>query len=135
MTRSALRAGLAVLLLAITAWPTAGQGQTLSGAARDHESSRTDIKGVIAGSLRLLVMEHSVRIAAQGKTRQELRGPFWRDYRRSIRSPRQWNDRDGWLVNYVGHPGHGASAGFIWASHDPDSPTAEHGFTSEYWFR
>jgi len=50
-----------------------------------------DIKGVIVDSLRLLVMEHSVRIAAQGKTRQELRGPFWRDYRRSVRSPRQWN--------------------------------------------
>lgn len=32
------------------------------------------------------------------------------------------------------HPGNGAAAGFIWASHDPDSPAAEHGFASEYWF-
>lgn len=72
MTRSAPRAGLAVLLLATTAWPTAGQVQTLSGAAREHESSRTDIKGVIADSFGF--WSWSTRYGLLRKERQELGG-------------------------------------------------------------
>ena len=38
----------------------------------------------------------------------ELGGPFWLDYRRSVRIPDQWEDTDSWPVNYIGHPIHGA---------------------------
>lgn len=37
------------------------------------------------------------------------------------------------LVNYEGHPGHGAAAGFIWAQNDPGSPPHEAGFNGSYW--
>lgn len=46
--------------------------------------------------------------------------------------PISGGDGDGWLVNYVGHPGHGAAAGFIWAQNDPGSPAHEAGFSGGY---
>ena len=51
-----------------------------------------------------------------------LGGPFWSDYRRWLRVPHQWGDSDAWWVNYIGHPIHGASAGYIWLDHDPKAP-------------
>jgi hypothetical protein len=75
---------------------------------------RTDLSTVIGQSIRLLMIEHGTRIAFQPKTRRELGGPFFEDYRRSIRWPGRWEDEDPWGVNYVGHPVHGAATALIW---------------------
>ena len=77
--------------------------------------------GAVGDSIKLLITEHAIRIAFQEKTRNELGGPFWSDYRRSIRWPAQWEDSDSWVVNYIGHPIHGAAAGIIWLDHGPDA--------------
>jgi hypothetical protein len=93
------------------------------------ELGKTDVLGAIGDSMKLLVTEHVIRIAFQAKTREELGGPFWSDYRRSIRRPAQWEDSDSWAVNYVGHPIHGAAAGIIWLDHGPhrDEPVSLRG--------
>ena len=89
-------------------------------------------RGALIDSMRLLMLEHAGRIAFQEKTRRELGGPFFADYRNSLRIPRTWNDGDEWPVNYVGHPIHGAAAGFIWIEHRPDESSL--GFsTKAYW--
>ena len=88
--------------------------------------------GAFGDSLKLLLIEHTIRIAAQEKTRRELGGPFWSDYRRSLRVPHQWEDSDAWWVNYIGHPIHGASAGYIWLDHDANAPY-EIGLSRRYW--
>lgn len=95
--------------------------------------TQSTLRGAIADSLRLLMIEHSSRVAFQEKTRRELGGPFWRDYVRSVKMPRTWNDGDGWLVNYVGHPIHGAAAGFIWLDHEDGAHDPALGFSREYW--
>src|SRR5262249_40134562 len=73
-----------------------------------------DFAGALVDSLKLVSLEHVMRITFQEKTRAELGGPFWSDYVRSVRVPQQWDDTDRWYVNYVGHPIHGAGAGIIW---------------------
>jgi hypothetical protein len=98
--------------------------------ASDHED--TDVLGAVGDSIRLLMIEHGTRIAFQPKTRRELGGPFWSDYRRSIRWPGQWTDTDAWWVNYIGHPIHGAAAGLIWLDHGPDRHVML-GRDSNYW--
>jgi hypothetical protein len=90
-------------------------------------------KGAIVDSFRLLILEHSGRALLQAKTRRELGGPFFRDYRRSVRMPRTWGDGDGWAINYIGHPVHGAAAGFIWLDHEDGSHDPRLGFSKEYW--
>jgi hypothetical protein len=90
-------------------------------------------KGAVADSLRLLLLEHTTRIAFQGKTRRELGGPFFGDYARSLKIPDTWGDGDSWAINYVGHPIHGAASGFIWLDHEDGAHDPKLGFSKEYW--
>ena len=87
---------------------------------------------VFGDSLRLLLIEHGSRIAFQAKTRKALAGPFFADYVDSLRIPPQWGDTDRWYVNYVGHPIHGAAAGYIWLDHEPGAPV-EISRSRRYW--
>jgi hypothetical protein len=105
--RWAAFAAAAVLLGA----PAAAQTLQEPPLAPAAGAPRVRVGGLLLDSLRLLVVEHSVRVALQPKTRSGLEGPFWRDYPRSVRVPRSWEDADIWLVNYIGHPLHGAAAG------------------------
>lgn len=89
------------------------ESSALKTAAREENS----LRAVLVDSFKLLLVEHGIRIGFQAKTRRELDGPFWKDYRRSVRMPEYWEDTDAWLVNYIGHPIHGAAAGFVWLDH------------------
>ena len=121
---------VALLALLTGAVPLAAQSVTPKVTVQDNEG--VDVLGAFADSFKLLLIEHSIRIAGQEKTRRELSGPFWDDYRRSLRVPQQWDDSDAWWVNYIGHPIHGASAGYIWLDHDPRAPV-EIGLGTRYW--
>lgn len=87
--------------------------------AFDDGRQGAGVLGAFVDSLKLLAAEHGIRLAFQEKTRRELTGPFWQDYTDSLRVPRQWEDSDAWWVNYLGHPIHGAAAGYIWLDHEP----------------
>ena len=89
----------------------------LTAVAGDARAQDHQLLGTFVDSLQLLTIEHSLRLGFQEKTRAELDGNFWRDYRRSLRAPHQWEDGDAWWVNYIGHPIHGAAAGYIWLEH------------------
>jgi hypothetical protein len=94
-----------------------GTGSSTRQADVRSAGAGHQLLGTFIDSLKLLTIEHGLRIGLQQKTREALRGNFWRDYQRSLRVPRQWEDGDPWLVNYIGHPLHGASAGYIWLEH------------------
>ena len=90
-----------------------------------------DVLGAFVDSFKLVMLEHATRVAFQEKTRAELTGPFWSDYVRSVTVPQQWDDTDSSLVNYVGHPVHGAAAGIIWLDHS-DKDRASSMFSTGY---
>jgi hypothetical protein len=108
--------------------PTAIQNQIAASLKDD----RIDYNGVITDSLRLLILQHGIRVATQERTRVQLTGPFLQDYIKSVRVPRTWGDLDGWFVNYMGHPMQGAASGFIFMRHDPKS-RGEHLGSANYW--
>ena len=118
------RRGLVLLGLLLAATPA---------VAQVAPPDPVNLGAVIRDSFMLLAVEHGVRIVGQEKTRRELGGPFWADYRRSVRVPDSWEDGDNWLVNYVGHPLHGAAAGLLWSAHDPAVREARFGLTKRYW--
>jgi hypothetical protein len=95
--------------------------------------SRVGWRGALEDSFRLLVIEHTWRVMFQVKTRRELAGPFLRDYVQSVRWPRQWDDGDSPLINYVGHPIHGAAAGRIWLDHSVSDRDLPLGMSRAYW--
>src|SRR5678815_5502882 len=113
---------VAIVLLAFAASVSAQTTAPPDRGSRIPDPGSIDKTGVLVDSLALLGIEHGIRLAFQPGTRRELRGNFWRDYRRSVRVPTTWEDTDSWLVNYVGHPIHGAAAGYLWIEHDPKAP-------------
>jgi len=106
---------LSVVFLLSTRVASPATAQQLPQTSRARQG--TDVRRAIGDAFRLLLIEHGSRIAFQAKTRRELGGPFWSDYRRSVRLPGQWADTDSPWVNYLGHPIHGAAAGLIWLDH------------------
>jgi hypothetical protein len=117
-------------LLAVLSAAPVGAQTSAAAVTETHEG--TAVLGAFADSLKLLLIEHGIRVALQEKTRRELDGPFWSDYRRSVRIPHQWEDSDAWWVNYIGHPIHGAAAGYIWLDHESGAPN-EIGLSKHYW--
>ena len=101
--------------------------------ARKQLNDGPNIAAVLRDTFALLAIEHGVRLSLQSKTRRELSGPFWADYKRSVRVPEAWEDGDGWIVNYIGHPIHGAAAGALWSLHDPVAREAQFGLNVHYW--
>lgn len=136
MMRTAASAAVLLLVLGVVVSAESPEeetkAQSTSSLTAGSGRTRTDVKGAIEDSLRLLMIEHLGRIAFQEKTRRELSGPFFVDYAHSVRVPGQWSDGDGWFVNYVGHPVHGAAAGYIWLDHDPHGWT-DTSFGRSYW--
>jgi len=122
-SRGSVKTALAVIVVAALAGPLATPAAAQATLPTSGVSE--DARGVgqlLGDSLKLLMIEHGTRIAFQEKTRRELGGPFWSDYMQSVRVPGQWNDTDSWAVNYVGHPIHGAAAGYLWLDHERDAP-------------
>src|SRR5262245_13054996 len=72
-------------LFAQTPGPSTAPQQTQDPSALRPAPST--LQGAFADSLRLLLVEHTTRIAFQSKTRRELGGPFFSDYLRSLRVP------------------------------------------------
>jgi hypothetical protein len=110
----------ATALLLALASPLRAQSELSSKVGSD----RVSITHVVQDSIRLLAIQHAARIGFQEKTRRELGGHFFGDYRRSVHVPRQWGDADSVVTDYIGHPGQGAASGFIWLQRDPDAPNA-----------
>lgn len=128
------RGAAMIVLVCMLSAPVASQDVTsIDRTPEQLDKAQTTWRGAFADSFRLLMMEHLGRIAFQTKTRRELGGPFFKDYTRSVKLPDTWEDGDKWYVNYVGHPVHGAAAGFIWLDHEDGAHDPALGFSSEYW--
>ena len=84
-------------------------------------------------SLGFMALEHGFRVATESDTRAGLKGPFVRDYFRSITALHGWGDGDPFLINYVGHPFQGAVSGFIQVQNDPRFRAEEFGASTRYW--
>lgn len=123
---------LLLIFLSSSTLPAAAQDTLKPTFGASDDSEGADILGAFGDSLKLLMIEHGTRIAFQAKTRRELGGNFWLDYKRSVRIPNQWGDTDAWWVNYIGHPIHGAAAGYIWLDHEAQ-PVTTVSLNSRYW--
>lgn len=72
------------------------------------------------------------RIATEPQVRAELGGPFFKDYFRSVKSLRGWDDGDNFLTNYIGHPMQGAVSGRIQIHNEPQGRMQEFAMRKEY---
>lgn len=86
----------------------------------------------IKQSLIFLGIQHGYALT-QPKTRRDLKGPFFKDYVRSVKSLNGWDDGGRFFTNYVAHPMQGALLGFIQIQNDPQGRSLRFNESSAYW--
>ena len=86
----------------------------------------------IKQSLLFLGVQHGYAMT-QPKTRGDLKGPFFKDYVRSVKSLHGWNDGGRFFTNYVAHPMQGSLFGFIQIQNDPKGMNLSFDNSNAYW--
>src|SRR5262245_17495467 len=81
--------------------------ETLEKADLDSNPS-VDWKSISWQSSVFLGVMHGFRIATEPGSRDELKGPFFGDYFRTLGNLHGWSDGDELYVNYLAHPIMGA---------------------------
>ena len=101
-------------------------------AVLETPSEGFDWRSAAEQSFFLLTFQNAFRLT-QEKTVRELDGPFFRDYWRSVKGLKGWDDGDGSFTNYVAHPMQGAVSGYIQIQNDPRGAALEFSARPEYW--
>jgi len=82
-----------------------------------------------------IVLMNGKRAALEPRTQAGMKGPFFKDYWRSIKGSLKWKWKDGddFFINYVRHPAEGATFAFIMRQNDPNSiDPVSCGFSKKY---
>ncbi|MBS1809699.1 MAG: hypothetical protein JST84_16175 [Acidobacteria bacterium] len=117
----------------VTGPTSAGNPQSapqLNGQTPDQ--SGIQWKPLIAQSLTFLWIEHGFRFLTEPGTREELKGPFFKDWFQSAKNTRGWRDGDPFIVNYIGHPMQGSVTNYMFVHNDPKYIREEMGFSKAY---
>jgi len=99
-------------------------------ANKSDESFRW--RSAIKQSLMFLAIQHGYAFT-QAKTRRELKGNFFGDYVKSVKSLHGWADGGRFFTNYIAHPMQGAFTGFIQVQNDPKGLKQRFGTSADYW--
>ena len=86
----------------------------------------------IKQSLLFLGVQHGYALT-QPKTRRDLKGPFFKDYIRSVKSLHGWEDGGRFFTNYIAHPMQGSLLGFIQIQNDPKGMNLSYDNSNAYW--
>jgi hypothetical protein len=106
---------------------------TANAGEHDNTSSATfNWEGAAKQSLYFLGIEHAQRLT-QEKTRIELKGPFFPDWKESVAGLQTWSDGGRFFTNYIAHPMQGGVSGFIQIQNDPHGKSLEFSGSRAYW--
>lgn len=97
----------------------------------DGDSKNFNWNGAMAQSFIFLGIQHSFRLT-QSRTQRELGGPFFKDWGRSVKHLRGWDDGDSAFINYIAHPLQGGVTGRIFVNNSKIARNAKFG-SSDYW--
>lgn len=86
----------------------------------------------IRQSLIFLSIQHGYALT-QPKTREALKGKFFKDYASSVKSLKGWDDGGRFFTNYIAHPLQGSFMGFIQIQNDPKGMKQRFGPSAGYW--
>jgi len=83
-------------------------------------------------TLTFLAIQHGYALM-QAKTREAIRGKFWKDYAKSVKSLHGWADGGRFFTNYVAHPMQGSFLGYVQIQNDPKGLKQQFGTSKSYW--
>ncbi len=109
-----------------------GKTEDDPNSAQTGAFDRFHWKPALAQSLYFLGLQHGFRMI-QIKTRRELKGPFFADWRMSVKNLGRWRDGDSTATNYFAHPLQGAATGRIFVNNSDKAKRQQFGRSKEYW--
>lgn len=83
-------------------------------------------------TLTFLAIQHGYAFT-QPKTREAIRGKFWKDYVKSVKFLHGWSDGGRFFTNYIAHPMQGSFLGFVQIQNDPKGLKQQFGTSKDYW--
>ncbi len=89
-------------------------------------------RAAIGQSLMFLAVQHGYAFT-QPKTREAIKGKFWKDYAQSVKNLHGWDDGGRFFTNYIAHPLQGSLTGFIYVQNSPQARRAQFGTSKDYW--
>ncbi|MBC7898423.1 MAG: hypothetical protein H7070_00040 [Saprospiraceae bacterium] len=89
-------------------------------------------RNALIQSVIMLGVQHGIRLT-QDKTQKELGGPFFRDWKDSVKTLRGWGDGDNFFINYIAHSLQGAATGRIFIYNSDKAKKQEFGKSKDYW--
>ncbi|MBX3292996.1 MAG: hypothetical protein KF881_08910 [Acidobacteria bacterium] len=89
-------------------------------------------KGATLQSLMFLGVQHGFRLL-EPKTREELKGPFFKDWKDSVKNLEGWDDGGKFFTNYIAHPLEGSAMARIYLNNDRQAGRVEFGKDARYW--
>ncbi len=89
-------------------------------------------RSAIGQTMMFLAIQHGYAFT-QPKTREALKGKFWKDYVKSVKSLHGWADGGRFFTNYIAHPMQGSFLGYIQIQNDPKGLKQQFGTSKDYW--
>lgn len=89
-------------------------------------------RSAIGQTTMFLAIQHGYAFT-QPKTREALKGKFWKDYVKSVKSLHGWSDGGRFFTNYIAHPMQGAFLGYLQVQNDPKGLKQQFGTSKDYW--
>jgi hypothetical protein len=100
--------------------------------AQDVKAENFRWRSAIGQMLTFLAIQHGYAFT-QPKTREALKGKFFKDYIESVKSLHGWDDGGRFFTNYIAHPMQGSFTGFIYVQNDPKALKQQFGMSGDYW--
>lgn len=100
--------------------------------AQDVKAENFRWRSAIGQMLMFLAIQHGYAFT-QPKTREAIKGKFWKDYVKSVKSLHGWDDGGRFFTNYIAHPMQGSFTGFIYVQNDPKAIKQQFGASGDYW--
>jgi hypothetical protein len=107
--------------------------QWIKQSSQNKNKEKFHWKPALIQSAIFLGIQHGYRVLGQKYTRDELAGHFFRDWAKSVKSLRGWNDGNPFFINYVAHPLQGGLTGRIFVVNSDRAAKQEFGKSKKYW--
>jgi len=107
--------------------------QWVKDPTETKEKERFHWKPALIQSGIFLGIQHGFRVLRQNYTREGLKGPFFRDWGKSVKSLHGWSDGNNFFINYIAHPLQGGLTGRIFVNNSDRAKKQEFGKSKKYW--
>jgi len=117
-----------------TAFVLAGPIQSADPATAPPEKGPIAWRSLLRDSIVLLLVQQTYRLTLEDNTtRENLGGPFFKEWFASVSTLCCWDDGDRMTTNYLFHPLMGSTTSFVFANNHRASQETPIGTSSRYW--